>query len=246
MDASSAAVVVVVSLLASAAQGLTGFGYALVVVPFFILILDVQDAVVVATVLGAVGVALIVVRVYRDVPWPTVGRLLAGSAAGIPAGLTALVFAPEDVLRIAVGLAAAAMALLLAAGVRVETRSAPADLAAGAVSGALRASTGLPGPPVVLYLQGSGTPPHEFRATLAVVFFAGGLISLVALAAAGVVHGDALALAAIGVPAVVVGNWTGGRLHGRIDPELFGRLVLALLVATSLAAVGTSLARLAG
>src|SRR3972149_6439379 len=97
-------------LLASLAQSLTGFGFGLIVVPLFFLVLDVKDAVVISSVLGLANVALLAFRVGRTVPWRTVLWLLAGSFAGMPLGLAVLVFAPQDALRLGTGLAVIAMA----------------------------------------------------------------------------------------------------------------------------------------
>lgn len=239
-------VVVAVALLASVAQGLTGFGFALIVLPFFLLVADVRDAVVLSTLLGTVNVALLAVRVWRDVPWQTVLRLLVGTLAGMPFGLAVLLLAPQEALRIGIGLSAVVMAGALARGLRIRSRSATSEIAVGAAAGVLRTSTGMPGPPVVLYLQGRGYSPEAFRAALTMFFLLGSLASIGAFLGADVVTGNALMLTAVALPAVFAGNWTGDRLLRLVDVTLFRRLVLLLLVATALSAVGSSLQRLVG
>ena len=50
MAVETASVVIGVALLASLAQGVTAFGFALISVPFLVLVLDVKDTVVVVSV----------------------------------------------------------------------------------------------------------------------------------------------------------------------------------------------------
>jgi uncharacterized membrane protein YfcA len=113
-------------------------------------------------------------------------------------------------------------------------------------SGILSTSTALPGPPVVLYLQGRGFAPEQFRAALTMFFLLGHVASMGAFVGADVVGANAWLLAATALPAVVVGNLGGDRLLRIVDPKLFGRLVVLLLIATALSAVGSSIYRLAG
>ena len=246
LEPTTALVVVAVALLASVAQGLTGFGFALVIVPFLLLVVDVQETVVISTLLGIASTALLMIRSRRHVQWPLVLRLLAGSVAGMPAGLAVLLFVPEQALRLAVAAIVLAMVAAMAAGTRLRDSGPRGELAVGLVAGVLRTSTGMPGPPVVLYLQGAGYRPHEFRAALSVFFLLGSVLSLAAFAGTHLVTGSAVVVSALALPAVVVGNWTGDRLLGMLDPTLFGRIVLLLLAVTALTAVATSVVRLAG
>ncbi len=237
--------VIAITLLASIGQSFTGFGFGLTVVPVFVLVLNVHDTVVVSTLLGLANVALLALRVWQSVPWLTVGRVLAGSVSGMPLGLAILVFAPEDVLRLGVGMATIAMAGALASGLRITASGAATEVAVGLTSGVLRTSTSMSGPPLVIYLHGHHYPREQFRAALTMYFLIGSLVSVGAFFGADVVTGDALLLAAAALPAVYAGSWTGDRLLRRVDPSLFRRLVLVLLIATALTAIGSSIHQLA-
>lgn len=237
-------VVIAVALLASVAQGFAAFGFALIAVPFFLLLFRVEDAVALTTLLGMVNVALTSYWLRDSIRWGPVGRILLGSLIGMPIGILALLFASQDALRIGVGLSAVVMAAWLVAGLRFHAAGTLADLVVGSLSGVLRTSTAMSGPPVVVYFQGLGYGPDAFRASLATVLLATSVIALAALAAAGLVSGKMLLLAAVGLPAVLAGTVLGHRLLARIDVGLFSRLVLLLLIVTSLSAVSFSIARL--
>ena len=246
MDATVVIYVVIVVLAATTAQTVAGFGFALVAVPFFAAVLDVRDAVVLTSLLGMVNNVILTRTAWRHVPWGTVGPLLAGAVVGMPLGLAVLLFAPQDPLRLGMGVATLVMAGALASGLRFGRRHLAGEVGAGMVSGLLNTSVGVNGPPVVVYLQGREHPPGEFRGALAVFFVVSNAITLGAFFATRVVSAHALALSAAALPALAVGSVLGHALVRRVEPEVFRRLVFVLLTVSALAAVSSSLARMAG
>jgi uncharacterized membrane protein YfcA len=246
MDPEVIAFVIAVLLVASMGQTVAGFGMALIGVPFLVVVLDVKDAVVIVALASQLNTALVARGVWRHVPVRGVVTMLAGSFIGMPLGLLVLLFAPEDALRLAVGVAAITMAAAIVLGLRYGGADRHGELLAGALSGALSTSTGMNGPPVVLYLQTRRIATDEFRAALSSFFFLSGLVTLAAFAATGLVHGDVLALGAASLPAVFAGNWLGHQLLGRLSEASFRRLVLTLVSATALSAIASSLTRLTG
>lgn len=238
--------VVAVVLTATTAQTVAGFGFALVAVPFFVAVLPVRDAVVLTTLLGLLNNIIVTGTAWRHVPWGAVGPMLLGALAGMPLGLAVLLFAPEDALRLGVGISTLVMAAALASGLRFSDRSLASELGVGLLSGVLNTSTSMNGPPVVLYLQGREHAPHEFRGALAVFFFACSTVTLAAFFATRIVTAEALALSAVALPAVAVGSLIGHALVRRVEPAMFRRLVFVLLAVSALSAVASSLARLLG
>jgi uncharacterized membrane protein YfcA len=236
--------VLAVVLVASIAQTVTGFGFALIAVPFLVTALDVKDVVVLVGLLGLANSLLVARTALDDVPMRTVATMLGATFAGFPFGLAVLLLAPADALRIGVAVASIVMAAALASGVSLGARGTAGELVAGVTSGVLNTSTGMNGPPIVIYLQDAGLPPREFRAALAAFFSVSGFVSTGVFAVSGVITHTALGLAAAGLPAVFTGSWLGHHLFSRIDHGLFRRLVLGLLAATAMAAIGTSLARI--
>ena len=245
MDPAVLAFVIAVLLVAAAAQTVAGFGMALVAVPFLVTVLDVKDAVVIVAIASMLNTALVARSVWRHIPTSTVTTLLLGSFAGMPFGLLFLLFMPQDALRLTVGIAAILMTAAIVLGLRWGGRARTGELFAGAISGALNTSTGMNGPPVVLYLQSRAIPTAEFRGALSSFFFLSGAATLITFAFTGVISLDALAMGAACLPAVLAGNWTGHQLLGRLDELTFRRIVVLLLIATALSAIGTSVARIA-
>ncbi len=244
MAAEAVIVVIGVALLASMAQSVTAFGFALISVPALVLVLDVKDTVVIVSLLALSSEVLLAFRVWAHVQWPTVLRLAVGSWLGMPIGLFVLLRVPEEGLRLIVGLVAMTLAAALAAGMRITARGTATEVAVGMTSGVLQTSTTMSGPPVVAYLVGRGDERDEFRGIMAMYLLIGSITAVAIFFVAGVVTKDAVLLALVGLPAILAGSLIGNWLVSRIDPALFRRIVIALLFATALSGVGLSIQRL--
>lgn len=224
---------------AALCQSLTGFGFALVMVPLLSLAWDVKSAVVTSTVLGTVSLLPLLFEARRHVRLAAVAALVAGSLAGIPAGILLLDWIDPEALKILVGLTVIAASVLVYQVREVRTTRAgvmPA-VAAGVVSGVLRASTSMGGPPAVLYLLGVEKDVEAFRGTILAFFLPMSLVTIVGLAAVGRVTPDVLRTSAIALPALVVGLVIGAWLRYRVREELFRLLVLMLLILTSVGVI---------
>jgi hypothetical protein len=231
MDGATVAYVVGVVVIAVAIQAVAGFGFALIAMPLLVLVLDVRVALVLATLISLTNTSVLAYTHRQHVPWGAVGPMLAGAVAGMPFGLALLLVAPADFMKLLVGVSTVAMTLVLLAGLRFRSRSTASELGVGAVSGALNTSTGINGPPVVLYLQGREHPPAEFRGGMAAFFVGSSAVALASYAVTGVMTVDALVLFAASLPGVAVASWAGHRIGDRVQPEVFRMLVFGLLFA---------------
>jgi uncharacterized membrane protein YfcA len=235
--------VVAVVGVAALSQTVAGFGFALIGMPLLVTVLDVEEAIVVVSVGSLLNATLVTRQTWDEVPRRTVAVMLLAAFAGMPLGLAALLLAPQDALRIAVGISAVVMAIAMSAGLRIGGNRMVGEIVAGGLSGVLSTSTGMNGPPVVIYLQDRGLRPRAFRGALSSFFWVSGVVSMALLGASGVITWRALALGAIALPAVVVGNWCGSRLAGRVSDAAFRVVVLGMLVGTSVVAVGLAVGR---
>jgi uncharacterized membrane protein YfcA len=236
-----AAAILTLVFAASAVQTATGLGFGLLIVPPLVLVIGVKDAVVVSNVLSTVVSSLLLVAIHGSVSWPTASRLFIAACVGMPFGLLVLIVADARVLQIVVAAGVILFTLLLARGVRIRAPGWQGDAATGLVSGVLRTSTSMSGPPVIIVLQGRGTEAAIFRGTITAYFVASGVVGIGLLAAGGRFNADVLWDVAIGVPAVLAGLAAGSVLYRRFDETLFRRAVLAILLVSATVALVTAL-----
>ncbi|MFC7495785.1 MULTISPECIES: sulfite exporter TauE/SafE family protein [unclassified Nocardioides] len=227
--------------LAAAAQAVTGFGFALVAVPLLALVVGPVDAVVATTLAGLVLTTWSARAERRYVAVGPATRMLVGGVLGLPLGLVALDRLDADALHVLIAVTVGVLAV-----VRMLGLSAPAgpraQWAAGGASGALLASTGMNGPPLVLVLDGSGLSPRRLRATLQAVFWSQDLVAVAAFTALGLVGGRVLVVAAAGALAVPLGWRLGDLVFARVPAERFRTVLLGSLVLAAAASLGSVLA----
>lgn len=228
---------IAIALLAASCQAVSGFGFALVMTPLLVLFWDVKATVATSILLGV----LINIPLLREVRGTaSLGRvpgLLLGFVIGLGPGVLLLERLDANALRILVAVVVMTASVLMyfapALG-RGDDRLSHRVLA-GTVSGVIGSSTSLGGPPVVLYLLGREPDAVAFRSTLLVYFLIASTLRLLVFVAFGQITSDVLLMSSLVLPAMAIGIaggvWVRRRLHG--DP--FRRVVLAILVATSLA-----------
>lgn len=132
---------------------------------------------------------------------------------------------------------ALALMVLLAVALTVRTVVVPLNpvslSVAGFVAGATGTATAIGGPPIALLFQRER--PEVVRATLAVFFFVGVILSLTSLAGSGSLDRAGSQLALLLAPGVVVGFLVGSRWRDRIDQVGFRRGVLVVCTVSAVA-----------
>lgn len=226
---------------AALVQVLSGFGFALLSVPLMTLVVPIQEAVVVSTLLGAGVSTWQAWHLRGHIVRPVAKRLVGAAYLGMPLGLVIFLTADDNVLRVILGVAVLVAVGLLA--VRIDLSGAPAslDYAAGFLSGVLNTSLSTNGPPLAFTLQARHFAPDAFRGTINTVFALSNVLGLTLFVAAGKVNSDGLVAALIALPALFGGQALGLPLRRHVSPERFRVLVMVLLVLAALSAIASAL-----
>ena len=220
-------------------QATNGFGFAVLAVPFFLILAPPDEAIRIILVLSLAMSAIVVPGVRKSVEPRLLTRLTIGSFAGLPLGLLAFAYANPLAVRMVAGALVTIFALVLAesrwAGRHAIIALNPfADLAAGVVAGAATALVGMSGPPVLIYLMLAGAPAQLARATLLSFFL---LIYAATVAAETLFFGMPTAVwltAASLVPFAWAGGLIGLRVGDRLDPARAAALAIGVLGASGL------------
>ena len=222
---------------ASFAQTLSGFGFSLLAVPLMTLVVSPRDAVVVATISGAISTTSQAVIDRKHVDSSIAKRLILASYAGMPFGLMAFIFVSETGLRLVLGVVVISAAVLLLRGFRLRDDSHHLDWLFGIVSGFLSTSTSTNGPPLVFLMQARQLAPATFRATINTVFAVVNVGALALFVSAGKVNGNNLSGVAVAVPALGVALAIGYAVRRHITQERFNTLVILLLFLSAISVV---------
>ncbi len=238
-----------VTLIAAAAQGATGFGFAILVISFYLAILNSVAAVQLTIAVTLVISIVLVPKLWRQAPRGLLARLVAGTALGFPVGLVGYHYMSLDTVKVAVAALIIAFAgYLLLAGTRAVARDGGtrgngfADVGVGVLSGAMATSLAMPGPAVILYLAAMGFGKDTSRAVVLTLFafsYAGALALQTVLV--GIERPIWLAAAGL-APVAMVGAVVGHLVARYLSERLFRRAVLLILMAAGAYTLWTSLA----
>lgn len=242
-----------VTLIAAAAQGATGFGFAILVISFYLAILNSVAAVQLTIAVTLVISVVLAPRLWRDASRGLLGRLVVGTALGFPIGLLGYHYLSLDGVKIAVAVLIIAFAVyLLLSGLLSGSRAAAADgsvrthgladVGVGVLSGAMATALAMPGPAVILYLAAVGFGKDTSRATVLTLFafsYAGALVLQATLV--GIERPIWLAAAGL-APVAMVGALLGHLVARFLSEQVFRRAVLSILIVAGAYTLWSSLA----
>lgn len=222
-----------VFLLAALLKGLTGLGFSTLALPLLVLFMEPKLAIALV-VLPSLFSNLAVMRQTRR--WREAMRrfwpLYLASVPGLLAGFLLLVEVDGAVSRRVLAIAMLAYAAWSLAGLQ-PLCSARTErwLAApiGAVTGLVNGLTGSQVMPVLPYLLALRLDKDLLVMSINLSFTLSSLIMLGLLGGAGMLTPSVLSLAALGLPAVLLGVVLGGRLRRRLPETGFRRAVLVVL-----------------
>ncbi len=221
--------------LAVVSQLLTGFGFAMVLIPLLMLVTGPAEAVVASNVMGTVLSTYLLFHDRAYVDRHKALSLLGWSAVGLPLGVAALSWLPAPVLKWVIVCVVLGALCIVALNMALPNNRATTAVA-GLLSGSLFTSTGVNGPPLVAYIRANNYSVREYRGTLTAVFCAQGWLGLAMLAVAGKIGSGALGPALIGLIIMPVGFLVGHRLFRHIDAHKL-RIGISLMLVLAVVSV---------
>lgn len=230
------------TFIAAAVVGISGFAFGLVAAAIWLQFLPPgQTAVLVA--LNAILVqSQAAWRLRRNIDLGRLWPILLGSASGLPLGVLLLYVLRPDHIRAAVALVLISFSLFSLfrpTAPHFAQANALADGGAGFVNGVLAGSTGLAGLIIVIWASMRGWSSQEQRAIFQLAAVASFLMCLPLFAGSGMFTRPTMQLFALGLPALVAGNYLGVKLGGSLKEAGFRRIVLLMLFASGCALLFT-------
>jgi uncharacterized protein len=229
--------------VASFAQSLSGFGFALLSVPLMTLVVSPRDAVIISTIIGATSTSIQAVLDRKYLDWLLAKRLTIASYIGMPLGLVAFLFVSETGLRLGLGVVVLVATFLLLRGFRLHDEQRHYDWSLGIVAGLLATSTSTNGPPLVFLMQARQMAPATFRATINTVFALSNIGALALFLSAGKVTTQNLMGVAVALPSLGIALSLGYVVRKYVSPERFKYLVISLLFLSSISVMTSALTR---
>ncbi|WP_371742188.1 sulfite exporter TauE/SafE family protein [Pseudoruegeria sp. HB172150] len=224
---------VAAALLAGLVRGFTGFGTAMVYLPFAGQVLDPVSALVTIMVIDFFGPIPAIPRAIRESHTRDVLRLGAGALIGTPLGVAVLLILQPEWFRTIVSVLSLALLAALISGVRYRGHvGRPLIYGIGALSGFLGGAAGLPGPPVILLYMARPLPVEVIRASVLLFLVLTDLIMIAVFGLRGLLAPEALLIGICLVlpylASVSLGAWIFHPKHASVY-----RLIAYLIIAGS-------------
>jgi len=227
-----------VVVLAAVLRGFTGFGFALVAVPVFSLIMAPTEAVVLSALL-TLTISLVGIRSYWGVVplkpmWPLVLMALVGTVAGT--WVVTVISVSEFQLWAGLSVILACLGMSLFRPSERPLHPAFAWLT-GLLSGLMNGALAIPGPPMIIYAMLQEPQPQRSRALLMTFFLAASVLALVSYTVAGFLNMRSAAYFITALPALYAGDRLGYYLFRRFGSALYRRITMLGLLAMGLGIV---------
>ena len=236
-----------VFILSSFLQTVTGFGYAIITAPLLALVLGAKETVMLVMLTGFIIRLFLVGATRNQGSYRTILFIVVSSILGAIPGAYVMTRISNDSLKLFIG-----FLLLLFTGLLWKNVSLPlrqnkfAESLIGLLSGFLSTTTGINGPPVVLYYLNAQAETNrvEFRANLTRYFLLINIASIIFSSIAGTLNFSDLWLPTLlAVPALAIGFFLGERLFAKISATLLRKSSLVMILLSSLAMIWSVLAK---
>lgn len=228
------------TIVAGLMRGYSGFGTAVILAPVYSLLWGPRAGVPVMLLMELLVSVQLLPSAIKDADRRVVLPLGGAAAIATPLGAWILFTVDGEALRRFIGGFVLVFGLLLMSGWRYHgSRPFGLNIAIGTLAGLLKGSTGMSGPPVILYLLAGLEDARRHRANLIMFFATIAIISVVAPILGGLVDATALLRLVVLLPVMLLSVPVGARLFHVIPERLYRPFAMGvLMVAGSLALFG--------
>ena len=221
-------------------RGYSGFGTAILLAPVFSTLWGPRAGVPIMLLMELLVSAQLLPRAIGEADRRMVVPIGLAAILAMPLGSLVLLAADGDTLRRAIGALVLVFGVVLLSPWRYHgARPLGLNLVVGAVSGLLKGSTGMAGPPVILYFLSGPEEARRHRANFILFFGVIGIASVIPPLLAGLVDAPVLIRTVLLLPVLLLCVRIGARLFHVIPVAWYRRFAFgALILAGGIALFG--------
>lgn len=225
--------IIAVIFAAYVVEGLTGFGGAVVALPFLSLLLGLNNAVTLILMVSSLFGVYVLLKKRRDVDWKQYAKMIVFMAFGLPAGILLGQYLPQNILKLALGiftLLAGARGLWL----RTEKKTPMFLMRLCLVGGGiLQGAFATGGPLVIVYAKAMIPEKEKFRATLICIWFTLNIVLLITRWQTKQ-FGNVENVIGFGLIAWAAGILVGSHICSKVNKAQFEKIVYWILFAAGI------------
>lgn len=219
-------------------QAASGFGLGLVAMPLLTTFIGLGIARPLLVLIGMVMRVFMMTRYREQLTLRAAWRLIVGAVVGIPVGFFLLQQIDSRWVEAGLGVIVTGYGIYGLIGPRIPALKRHIwAYSLGFASGVLSGAYNVGGPPIVIYAASQRWSPERFKGNLQGFTLVNGLMVISIHFAEGNYTGDVWAAFLLALPATLLGLYAGFKLDDHIDPAVFRRVVLVMLIILGLTLV---------
>lgn len=223
------------AVLAGLVRGFSGFGTAMVFMPFAAQVLPPVWVLVTMMIMDLIGPIPAIPRALRDGDPGDVLRLGAGALVGVPIGLVVLLAMEPEIFRYAVTGVTMVLLGLLVTGLRYHGAvGRPMLFGTGGLAGLLSGAVGLGGPPVIMLYMMRPLSPAVIRANTMLFLVLIDVLALSLFGLRGLLAATPLVLGAVLTPAYLGALWLGSAIFDPARETVYRWVAYAIIAGSAL------------
>lgn len=214
---------------ASFMQSITGFGMAIIATPLLIISYEPKLVVIMLQFISLCSNLIFSIYLYRQANLKLVAYLTLGAFIGQAVGIVIYDSVSNDTLKLIVSVCILIFLILMKFfNAKIPETDRNSSIT-GFISGVLATTTGMSGPPLVMYLAYAKQDPVAIRATCILYFGIVNLTSLIGFALTGKPLETAAQNALFLLPALAAGLLLGNLAFKHVSANLFRQMIFAML-----------------
>jgi len=225
---------ILVILIAYFVKGFSGFGPALIIVPFFSLLYDPPSALVIAALFDFFAGGILAYTVRKEIRWSFVLLVFVALGVGVVFGSFLLGRIPVDGLKNIIGAILLIFALIIlvqqnGTGWKNKQKYSFLKYPAAFVSGFLGGLVSMSGPPIIIYMKVMYEKSF-FRTQLIAIFMLGTAWRYLMYLYHDIPMNIPFQSLIIYFICLLAGLWIGSHLHVKVNEVVFNKIVAVILL----------------
>lgn len=225
---------VMVIVVAYCVKGFSGFGPALIIVPFFTLLYDPPSALVIAALFDFIAGCILVYTVRKEIRWSFVLNVFVSLAIGVVFGSLLLGHIPLDLLKKMIGAVLFIFSIIIVLqknrnDAEHKRKYSLLKYPAAFTSGFLGGLVSMSGPPLIIYMK-MMYDKSFFRTQLIAIFMLGTGWRFLMFIYHDIPLNISFPTLILYFFCLLAGLWLGTRLHVKVNEVQFNKIVAAILL----------------
>ena len=229
---------IVVIIVAYFVKGFSGFGPALIIVPFFAILYDPPSALVIAALFDFFAGFILVYTVWKEIRWSFVLSIFVALALGVVTGTLLLDYIPVDGLKKLIGAILLIFSFLIlfqsnGEGLKNKQKYHFLKYPSAFTGGFLGGLVSMSGPPIIIYMK-MMYEKSFFRTQLIAIFVLGTAWRYLLFVYHEIPMNIPFQSLIVYFFCLLAGLWLGTHLHVRVNEVVFNKIVALILLIPAL------------